>query len=78
MRDLTGVELDFSALVGIPEDSTGSSFENVAAALNLPPSLLEKYFAAADMALTRLFGEPDPQSSSARENSSASASMACA
>ena len=61
MRDLTGVELDFSALVGIPEDSTGSSFENVAAALNLPPSLLEKYFAAADLALTRLFGEPDPQ-----------------
>ena len=61
VRDLTGVELDFSALVGIPEDSTGSSFENVAAALNLPPSLLEKYFAAADLALTRLFGEPDPQ-----------------
>ncbi len=60
LRDLTGVELDFSALVGIPEDSTGSSLENVAAALNLPPSLLEKYFAAADLALTRLFGEADP------------------
>jgi hypothetical protein len=60
MRDLTGLEMDFSAQVGMPEDSTGSSFENVAAALNLPASLLEKYFAAADIALTRLFGEADP------------------
>ncbi len=60
MRDLTGLEMDFSGQVGIPEDSTGSSFENVAAALNLPASLLEKYFTAADIALTRLFGEADP------------------
>ena len=60
VRDLTGLELDFSAQLGMPEDSTGSSFENVAAALNLPASLLEKYFAAADLALTRLFGDPDP------------------
>ena len=60
IRDLTGLEIDFTAQLGLPEDSTGSSFENTAAALNLPASLLEKYFAAADLALTRLFGEPDP------------------
>ena len=44
----------------MPRDSTGSSFENVAMALNLPASLLEKYFAAADLALSRIFGDPDP------------------
>ncbi len=61
VRDLTGLELDFSAQLGMPADSTGTSFENLAAALSVPASLLEKYFAAADLALTRLFGEPDPQ-----------------
>lgn len=60
MRDLTGLDMDFSVQFGMPSDSTGSSFENVAAALNLPPALLEKYFGAADLALVRLFGEADP------------------
>ncbi|MFT5408434.1 MAG: hypothetical protein ACI9NC_001143 [Verrucomicrobiales bacterium] len=59
MRDLTGLDMDFSKEVGMPEDSTGSNYANVAAALNLPPALLEKYFAAAELALTRLFGDPD-------------------
>ena len=60
MADLTGLDIDFSEILGMPKDSTGSSFENVAMALNLPASLLEKYFAAADLALSRIFGDPDP------------------
>jgi len=56
IRDLTGVDSDFSQKVGMPLDSTGSSYENIAAALLLPPSLLEKYFTAADLVLDRLFG----------------------
>ena len=60
LTDLTGLEVDFAGVLGIPEDSTGTSFQNVAAALSTSPSLLEKYFAAAELALTRLFAEPDP------------------
>jgi mono/diheme cytochrome c family protein len=59
LRDLTGLEVDLAAAVGFPQDTTGSSFENVAAALSVPPALLEKYFAAADLALAKLFGDPD-------------------
>jgi hypothetical protein len=59
MRDLTELVMDFSEQLGMPEDSTGSRYTNVSAALNLPPTLLEKYFAAADLALVRLFAEPD-------------------
>ena len=61
VRDLTGLDLDFTREIGMPEDSTGSSFENVAAALTIQPALLEKYFGAADIALGRLFGEDDAQ-----------------
>jgi hypothetical protein len=59
IRDLTGLEFDAAAGVGIPQDTTGSSFDNIAAALSLSPSLLEKYFAAADLVLVKLFGDPN-------------------
>src|SRR5438093_7955435 len=59
LRDLTGLDVDFSQQVGMPEDSTGSSFENVAAALTMPSALLEKYLAAADIALDKLFYDTD-------------------
>ena len=59
LGDLTGLDIDFAAVLGMPEDSTGSSFQNVAGALNVSTALLEKYFAAGDMALSRLFAEPD-------------------
>ncbi|MEA3210174.1 MAG: hypothetical protein QOE70_3231 [Chthoniobacter sp.] len=59
LRDLTGIELDFAGAVGFPQDTTGSSFENIAAALSVPPALLEKYFTAADLALAKLFGDAD-------------------
>lgn len=61
IRDLFGFELDLTR-VGFPPDSTGSHFENVAAALQVPSTLLEKYFAAADTVLNRFFGElPEAQ-----------------
>ena len=56
IRDLTGVDLDVAQRVGLPQDSTGSSYENIAAALLVQPTLLEKYFTAADLVLDRLFG----------------------
>lgn len=59
-RDVTALDLDVANEVGLPEESTGSSFDNIAAALNLPQSLLEKYIAAADLVLTRLVPEYDP------------------
>ena len=56
VRDLLGVEFD-AASVGIANDvSEGNSFGNLAAALDMPPALLEKYFAAADQLLDRLYG----------------------
>lgn len=59
IRDLFGYELDLSR-VGFPPDSTGSHFENTAAALQVPSTLLEKYFSSADMVLDRYFG-PVPE-----------------
>lgn len=55
-RDLTGYEQDLARQIGLPADSTGSSYENIAGALQMPPALLEKYFAGADLVLDRLFG----------------------
>src|SRR6266478_3265848 len=59
IRDLTGLEFEVAAAVGFPQDTTGSSFDNIAAALSVAPSLLEKYFTGADLILEKFFGEPD-------------------
>lgn len=57
VRDLMGFEFDAAATVGLTQEiSEGNSFGNLAAALDIPPALLEKYFAAADQILDRLFG----------------------
>ena len=55
LRDLVGLEFDAGEQVGMPDDGVVTGFDNVAAALNLPPTLLEKYFAAADKILDRVF-----------------------
>ena len=55
LRDLVGLEFDAGEAVGMPDDGVVTGFDNVAAALNLPPTLLEKYFAAADKILDRVF-----------------------
>jgi len=57
IRDLMGFEFDAASTVGMTADaSEGNSFGNLAAALDMPPALMEKYFAAADRILDRFFG----------------------
>ena len=55
LRDLVGIEFDAGEAVGMPDDGVVTGFDNLATALNLPPTLLEKYFAAADQILDRVF-----------------------
>lgn len=57
IRDLMGFEFDAASAVGMSDDATdGNSFGNLAAALEMPPALLEKYFTSADLILDRFFG----------------------
>jgi len=60
LRDLLGVDFQSGEVVGMPDDGdgSGSSFSNLAEALILPPVLMEKYFAAADKVLDRVFEQP--------------------
>ena len=51
IRDLTGRDLDMAKKAGLPEDSTGSSYENIAAALLVQPALLSAVLARPEMAL---------------------------
>lgn len=55
MRDLLGMDGSAAASAGLPEESPAQSYENLADAMTLPPTLLEKYLAAADAALDRLY-----------------------
>jgi Protein of unknown function (DUF1588)/Protein of unknown function (DUF1592)/Protein of unknown function (DUF1585)/Protein of unknown function (DUF1595)/Protein of unknown function (DUF1587)/F5/8 type C domain len=56
VRDLMGFEYD-AAAVGMPEElGEGNPFGNLAAALDVSPVLMDKYFAAADQILDRFFG----------------------
>ncbi|RPH48158.1 MAG: DUF1592 domain-containing protein [Planctomycetota bacterium] len=54
VRDLTGVTQDVAAEVGMPEEATGTAFDTSANGLVLPPALLEKHFAAAELILERM------------------------
>src|SRR5262245_621150 len=54
VRDLAGVTFDVGAEVGMPEEATGTAFDTSANALVLPPALLEKHFAAAELILDRM------------------------
>jgi hypothetical protein len=55
IRDLVGVPFDGGRDVGMPDEEGVTNFDNLAAALNMPPAMLDKYFAAADKVLDRLF-----------------------
>jgi hypothetical protein len=59
LRDLTGVTFDLKRELALPEDSTGTSYENIAQALQISPFLMDKYFAAADLVVERLFPAPE-------------------
>lgn len=55
IRDLVGIEFDAVEAVGMPDDGVVTGFDNFATGLNLPPTLFDKYFAAADTILDRVF-----------------------
>jgi hypothetical protein len=57
VRDLLNVDFDVAGAVGMPEDPIGKGYDNLADALKIPPALTEKYMAAADEVLARLFGD---------------------
>jgi mono/diheme cytochrome c family protein len=59
LRDLFGFSFDAASAVGMPEDASGLSFDNLAVGLSLPPALMDKYFAAADKVLEQIFPFPD-------------------
>jgi mono/diheme cytochrome c family protein len=54
VRDLTGVTSDVAAESGMPEEATGTAFDTSANALVLPPALMEKHFAAAELILDKM------------------------
>lgn len=58
LRDLLGVDVDASGAVGMPDDTVGESFDNLAAALAFSDTLTEKYLAAAELAIERLYAFP--------------------
>lgn len=58
VRDLTGVVIDTAEAVGMPDDTAGEAFDNLAAALSMTASQMEKYFAAADLVLDKLYAPP--------------------
>lgn len=58
MNDLLGVGTDIAEVIGLPDDAQ-RGFATYAGTLTMPPLVFEKYYAAADLALSRLV-EPGP------------------
>jgi len=58
IRDLTGIDFDFAGTVGLPDEASAGSFDNLAAALNLSSTQMEKCFAGADLVLEKLYATP--------------------
>ncbi|OWK36172.1 DUF1592 domain-containing protein [Fimbriiglobus ruber] len=57
INDLFGVPFDAGTAVGLPEDPVGEGhFDNLAVNLSLSPAVMDKYFAAADKVVERIFG----------------------
>lgn len=59
IRDLIGIDFNSREAVGLPDDAVGDGFDNLAVALNVPPTLMEKYVSAADNILDRIVAGPD-------------------
>jgi mono/diheme cytochrome c family protein len=60
IRDLLGLDFDAAQAVGMPDDAPTHGYSNSAAALILPPALMEKYFSAADQILDHVYaGAPE-------------------
>ncbi len=63
VRDLTGIDFDVASQVGMPDETVGENFDNLAEALTIPATLMEKYFAGAELVLEKLYTQtkkPDP------------------
>jgi len=68
LRDLLGFPFNAHAAVGFPDEPTGEGrFENLAVNLRLSDVLMERYFAAADAALTKLFTRGWPMDDARRK-----------
>ena len=60
--------------VGMPDDTVGEAFDNLAAALNVSDALMEKYFAAADLILEQLYAPPARRAEAEARRTAAAAS----
>lgn len=56
VRDLLAIDAR-AAAAGLPDESAAATYENLAEAMTLPTALLEKYFAAADVALDAIYAD---------------------
>ena len=59
LHDLIGIDFNSQNAVGIPEETVPLGFDNMATAMDIAPTLMEKYMAAADKILERLTAGPD-------------------
>ena len=66
VRDLLRINYGVAGEAGIPRENVVEGFANRAGGQVLEPSLMEKYFAAADFALEHLFAHP--QAAAARKS----------
>ena len=55
IRDLTGIDFDVAGAVGMPDEAAGEAFDTLSAALNISTTQMEKYFAAADLIVEKLY-----------------------
>ncbi len=71
IRGLLGIEFDAAKEAGMTEENVGHGYANLASALIIPPSMMEKYFDAADTILARLFADSDVKSPDKRKDQTA-------
>jgi len=57
IRDLLGMDIDIAAI--LPPDTTSYGFDNIADVMNVSPTLLEGYLAAADRVSAVAVGDPE-------------------
>jgi hypothetical protein len=66
VHDLLAVSIDAAEI--LPQDDTRAGFDNIAAALQVSPSFLEQYVAAARMVAVQAVGQPRPRPGSRTYN----------
>lgn len=66
LKDLTGLDFNVAEAVGMTDEGNGLGFDNLAAAMEIAPALMEKYFEAADQILDRIFAASDAKGTGAK------------